>query len=130
MRYTPQQRLQALLYRIFENCQRTNVNQKNKRTNVGTDYQPNHLFLMKNIKSNVYTPNEVELAHQLADALNDQMSLAFYLSCTKKYPKDYLLGALVHVMGLPDRAIRTTRARLFTNIITNSVYNTHDHSWD
>jgi hypothetical protein len=85
---------------------------------------------MKTIKSNIYTPNEVELAHELADALTDQKSLAFYLSCTKKYPKDYLLGTLIHVMGLPDRAIRASRARLFTNIITNSIYNTHDHSWD
>ena len=64
------------------------------------------------------------------DAQWYQLNQAFYLSCTKKYPKDYLLGALMHIMGLPNRAIRTTRARLFTNIITNSVYNTHDHSWD
>jgi hypothetical protein len=85
---------------------------------------------MKTIKSSVYTPNEVELAHELANALNDQRSLAFYLTCTKKYPKDYLLGTLMHVCGLPDHAVRTTRARLFTNIITNSVYNTDDHSWD
>lgn len=83
---------------------------------------------MKKIKSTIYTPDEVQLAHDLAHALNDEKSLAFFLSCTKKYPKDYLLGELIHVMGLPDNKIYTTRTRLFTSIVTNSIYNTHDHT--
>ncbi|MBW4888472.1 hypothetical protein KXQ82_02045 [Mucilaginibacter sp. HMF5004] len=83
---------------------------------------------MKSIKSSIYTPDEVQLAHNLAKSLDDQKSLAFYLFCTKKYPKDYLLGELIHVMGLPDHKVYTTRARLFTNIVTNSIYNTHDHT--
>jgi len=78
----------------------------------------------------MYTPKEIQLAHELANALDDQKSLAFYLSCAKKYPGEYLLVTLAHVVTLPDHSIRTTRARLFTNIITNSVFNTHDHSWD
>jgi hypothetical protein len=82
------------------------------------------------IRSNIYTPNEITLAHTLAAALEDQKSLAFYLSCAKKYPKDYLLATLTHVVTLPNHSIRTTRARLFTNIITKSIFNTHDRSWD
>jgi hypothetical protein len=78
----------------------------------------------------MYTSNEIQLAHELADALDDQKSLAFYLSCAKKYPKEYLLVTLAHVTTLPSHSVRTTRARLFTNIITNSVFNTHDHTWD
>ena len=78
----------------------------------------------------MFTSNEVELAHTLANALDDQKSLAFYLTCAKKYPKDYLLSTLTHVATLPDHSVRTTRARLFTNIITNSVFNTHDYTWD
>jgi len=78
----------------------------------------------------MFTPNQVELAHTLANALDDQKSLAFYLTCAQKYPKDYLLTTLTHVTTLPDHSVRTTRARLFTNIITNSVFNTHDHTWD
>jgi hypothetical protein len=85
---------------------------------------------MKTIKSTMYTPNEIQLAHELADALEDRKSLAFYLSCAKKYPKEYLLTTLAHVCTLPDHSVRTTRARLFTNIITNSIFNTHDHTWD
>jgi hypothetical protein len=82
------------------------------------------------IKSNMFTPNEITLAHTLADALEDRKSLAFYLSCAKKYPKEYLLATLTHVVTLPDHSIRTTRARLFTNIITKSIFNTNDHIWD
>jgi len=78
----------------------------------------------------MYTPNEITLAHTLADALDDRKSLAFYLSCAKKYPKDYLLATLTHVVTLPDHSVRTTRARLFTNIITKSIFNTHDRTWD
>ena len=88
------------------------------------------MFFMTVIKSYMYTPNEIQLAHELANALDDQKSLAFYLSCAKKYPKEYLLVTLAHVTTLPAHSVRTTRARLFTNIITNSVFNTHDHSWD
>jgi len=82
------------------------------------------------IKSNMYTPYEITLAHTLADALEDRKSLAFYLTCAKRYPKDFLLSTLTHVTTLPDHSVRTTRARLFTNLVTKSVFNAHDRSWD
>ncbi|MGY3214772.1 hypothetical protein [Mucilaginibacter sp. HD30] len=85
---------------------------------------------MQPIKSTMYTPNEITLAHQLADSLDDQKSLAFYLTCAQKYPKDYLLNTLAHVMTLPEHSVRTTRPRLFTSIITKSRFNTNDRSWD
>lgn len=85
---------------------------------------------MEHIQSNIYTSNDITLAHMLADALDDSKSLTFYLSCAKKYPKDYLLATLTHVAALPDHSVRTTRARLFTNIITKSIFNTHDHTWN
>jgi len=83
-----------------------------------------------NIKSSIYTPNDIQLAQQLAESLEDQKSLAFYLTCAKKYPREYLLNTLAHVCTLPAHSIRTTRARLFTNLVTKSVFNTHDRSWD
>ena len=78
----------------------------------------------------MFTPNEISVAHQLADALEDRKSLAFYLTCAQKYPKEFLMATLTHVLTLPSHSIRTTRARLFTKLVTNSVYNTHDRSWD
>ncbi len=88
------------------------------------------MFFMTKIKSTMYTPNEIQLAHELADALDDKKSLAFYLTCAKKYPREFLVATLTHVCTLPAHSIRTTRARLFTNIVTKSVFNTHDHTWD
>eukprot|EP01037_Dinobryon_pediforme_P007925 gene7925-7995_t len=68
----------------------------------------------------MFTPNQVQLAHTLADSLDDQKSLAFYLTCAQKYPKDFLLATLTHVCALPDHSVRTTRARLFTIGTTNT----------
>lgn len=85
---------------------------------------------MGNTKSNIYTPNEIALAQQLADTLEDQKSLAFYLTCAKKYPSEFLLKTLADVMTMPDHKVRTTRARVFTNLVINSVFNTRDISWD
>ena len=78
----------------------------------------------------IYTPKEIQLADELANALDDRKSLSFYLSCAKKYPQEYLLSTLTHVCTLPNHSIRTTRARLFTNIVTNSIFNTDDRTWD
>jgi len=78
----------------------------------------------------MYTPTEVQMAHEMAEALNDKKSLAFYLSCTKKYPIQFLRTTLTDVVNKPDHAVYTTRARLFTSIVTNSIYNTHDLPWD
>ncbi|WP_367914589.1 hypothetical protein [Leadbetterella sp. DM7] len=85
---------------------------------------------MKAIKSYLFTPNEIQLAHELAQALDDEKSLNFYLHCAKKYPHEYLLVTLAHVSSLPSHSIKTTRARLFTSIITKSIYNTNDYTWD
>jgi hypothetical protein len=85
---------------------------------------------MKKRKSSVYSPKDLQIAHELADALSDQKSLAFYLSCAQKYPSEFLMATLTFVMSKPAHSIRTTRARLFTSIVTKSVYNTNDHIWD
>jgi hypothetical protein len=82
--------------------------------------------MIKPINLKIYTPDEIQLANALAEGLNDTKNLSYYLYCSKKYPKEYLLDRLVHVCSLPDHTIRTTRARLFTNIVQNSAYNIDD----
>ena len=74
---------------------------------------------MEPIKSYMYTPNEIQLAHELADALDDQPSLSFYLAATKKHNHRYLRTVLAHVMAMPDYMIRKTRGALFNHIISN-----------
>jgi len=74
---------------------------------------------MKAIKSYMYTPQEIKLAHELALALNDEVSISFYLACTKKYSHRTLRSVLAHVMGIPKEEIRRSRGALFNHIISN-----------
>lgn len=69
-------------------------------------------------QSSMYTPQEIQLAHELADALEDQGSLSFYLACTKKYSHRHLRATLQHVMSVPKEAIRKSRGALFNHLIS------------
>lgn len=81
---------------------------------------------MKKINIKIYTPDEIQVANELAEKLNDPKSLPYYLYCAKKYPHAFLLDRLSHVLNLPDHKVFTTRPRLFTHLIQNSIYNTND----
>jgi hypothetical protein len=78
----------------------------------------------------MFNPKELKIAHELAEALNDEKSLAFYLSCAQKYPTEFLMDTLTYVVSRPAHTVRTTRARLFTSIITKSPYYANDRIWD
>lgn len=76
---------------------------------------------MRLIKSYMYTPQEIQLAHELANTLGDQPSLSFYLAATKKHNHRYLRTVLNHVMSMPDYMIRKSRGALFTHIISDKT---------
>lgn len=77
-----------------------------------------HQLIMKSIKSYMYTPQEIKLADELADALNDKASLSFYLAATKKHNHRYLRNVLAHVLAIPNYAITKSRGALFNHIIS------------
>jgi len=72
---------------------------------------------MNEIKSTMYSPQEIQLAQELASSLNDQTSMSFYLSCTKKYSHRQLRKTLVHVLSIPKANIRKTRGALFNHLV-------------
>jgi len=72
---------------------------------------------MKLIKSNMYSPQEIQLAQELAKGLNDQESITFYLSCTKKYSHRSLRKTLTHVLSIPKANIRKSRGALFNHLV-------------
>jgi len=85
----------------------------------------------------MYTPQEIKLAHELADAMDDHASLPFYLAATKKHSHRYLRNILAHVMAMPDYAITKSRGALFTHIISEKKKSTiddeteeYDNPWD
>lgn len=75
---------------------------------------------MKSITHYMYTPQEIKLAHELADALDDRVSLSFYLASTKKHSHRILRAALQHVLALPEESIRKSRGALFNHIINTN----------
>jgi hypothetical protein len=63
----------------------------------------------------MYTPQEIKLAHELADALDDQPSLTFYLSVTKKYSHRILRATLQHVLAVPRHDPKITRCFVYSH---------------
>jgi hypothetical protein len=72
---------------------------------------------MKLIKSTMYSPQEIQLARELAKGLNDEQSLSFYLACSKKYSHRSLRKTLAHVLAIPQSNIRKTRGALFNHLV-------------
>ncbi len=62
--------------------------------------------------------NNIALAEELANALNDQGSQSFYLACAKKHPHKKLRDILKHVLSVPQSEIRRSRGALFNHIVS------------
>jgi hypothetical protein len=73
---------------------------------------------MTEIKSTMYSPQEIQLAQELASSLNDQASISFYLACTKKYSHRSLRKTLAHVLSIPKANIKKTRGALFNHLVS------------
>lgn len=72
---------------------------------------------MKHIKSYMYKPNEIELAHEIARRLDDHDAVPLYLSFTQQVSHEKLTELLEKVCGIPDRNIKRTRGALFTFLV-------------
>jgi len=74
---------------------------------------------MKPIKSYMYTPTEIELAHEIAGRLNNPGSLSQFLGFTKTVPHELLRKYLNDACSVPDSKVRVTRAAIFVNSVNN-----------
>ncbi len=74
---------------------------------------------MKSINhyTNHYNPIEIQLAHEIAERLNDPEALSLYLSYTQQFPHEKLRELLNRVCSIPDRQIRRSRGALFTHLV-------------
>lgn len=86
-----------------------------------------------NVNENMYTPVSLgdmtpdrlsdnrraalRIAAQLADALSDWKSFAFFRKVASSVPEDVIRDVLVLALELPPKAIRRSRAAYFTSII-------------
>jgi hypothetical protein len=60
---------------------------------------------------------ERNIAHELAHALNDRLSIGYYQKCAKEIPHDVLRDALARTLAVSDADVLQSRARIFTSII-------------
>jgi S-adenosylmethionine synthetase len=75
----------------------------------------------------IYTPTEIQLAHEIAERLNDPEALSIYLGYAKQHPHEKLREIVNKVCSLSDRQIRRTRGALFTYLVKQ--YEQYGHGY-
>lgn len=68
-----------------------------------------------------YDSQEIKLANEIAETLNDRDSITLHLQFSRKYKEDYLRKVLNKVMSLPEHKIRRNRAALYTFLINQNA---------
>lgn len=77
---------------------------------------------------NNYNPIEIQLAHEIAERLNDPEALSLYLSYATQFSHDKLRELLNRVCSIPDKDIRRSRGALFTHLVNQYKLYGHGHS--
>ena len=85
----------------------------------------------------MYTNAEIQLAHEIAERLDDSHSVPYYLKCAHQCPHKMLRQKLDYVCSLPERKITTSRAAYFVFLVETEMKNKtnlnadfDDDSWD
>lgn len=68
-----------------------------------------------------YTHEEMKLAREIAETLNDMDSMAMHLILVRKYKKEHLQETLNKVMSIPEIQIRKSRAALYIFLINQKA---------
>jgi hypothetical protein len=76
---------------------------------------------MKHINqyTNIYSPEEIQLANEIADRLHDPAALTQFLRYTKEVPHDFLRQALNRASSTPDSQVQKSRAAIFVSSVNN-----------
>jgi hypothetical protein len=68
-----------------------------------------------------YTQQEIKLAREIAEALQDVDSLPYHLKQVRKYKEEFLRRRLTHVLSVPEAQIKKSRAALYVYLINQSL---------
>jgi hypothetical protein len=66
---------------------------------------------------NNYTPEELRLAREIAEILDDMDSLPMHLILVQKHKEGFLRERLNKVMSIPESQIKRSRAALYMFLI-------------
>ena len=78
---------------------------------------------------NNYTPTEIQLAHEIAERLDDPASLTQFLKYAREVPHEYLRRELNKACSIAPHKIISSRAAIFVNSVKNYKL-THGYSRD
>ena len=65
----------------------------------------------------MYYTRAEQLAHDIAEALEDREAEPLYLTFAKQIPEEQLRKLLRKVLSIPEEKIRRTRGALFTYLV-------------
>jgi hypothetical protein len=68
-----------------------------------------------------YTSQEIKLAREIAQTLNDIDSLPFHLQLVKRHKEEFLREKLARAMAVPESQIKKSRAALYVYLITQGL---------
>lgn len=77
----------------------------------------------------MYYHKAQQLAHEIAEALNDLEALPLYESYAKRFPEEDLRKLLVRVLSIPQDKIKRTRGALFTYLVGQYAERENRRSW-
>jgi hypothetical protein len=85
---------------------------------------------MKHIKhyANSYSPEEIQLANEIADRLQDPAALTQFLRYSKELPHEFLRQALNKACSTPDHEVLRSRAAIFVNSVNQYKRFRHGYS--
>jgi hypothetical protein len=66
-----------------------------------------------------YTPEEIQLANEIAERLQDPAALTQFLRYTKEVDHDFLRQALNRACSTPDSQVLKSRAAIFVTTVNN-----------
>jgi hypothetical protein len=67
-----------------------------------------------------YSQQEILLAREIAEALEDESSLSYHLKQVRRFKEEFLRKHLAHVLSLPKEQIKKSRAALYVYLISQS----------
>lgn len=69
------------------------------------------------VNTNMDQSKEIQLAYEIAEALNDMDAIQLHISYAHRFPEALLREKLVKVLAVPDHKIRSSRGALFNHLI-------------
>jgi len=85
---------------------------------------------MKHIKNyaQYYAPEEIQLANEIAERLQDPAALTQFLRYAQEFPHDFLRQALNKACSTPDSQVLKSRAAIFVNSVNQYKRFGHGYS--